>query len=281
MADYRQIHTKCWRKDEWFLDLPPLDKLLFIYLFSNEAASVSGLYEMLPPKTVAFETGLEREYIEDALMRFEADGKIARSNGWIWVKNLRKYNGTNSPTVKKRIANDLNDMPDCELKTQYIGYYDGIDMVSVPHREHEQEHEQEQEQEQDIPPSAGANAPETPTESTKKPVSPPKKEKPPALTPNAQEFMRLMDSKRLNTSQRESLLALDAEYPENFLQCAKWVADKNPGLGRGIAMMKTALPDWGKKKKIKRKGDGKGAPDEPAGFAGIRQWMAEEGIAAQ
>ena len=148
MAIYRQIHVKTWRQDEWFLDLPPLDKLLFIYLFSNESASVSGLYEALPIKVMAFETGMDAEYIEAALARFAEAGKVYYEGGWIWVVNLRKYNATSSPTVLRRIASDLADMPEGELKTRYIQYYDGIDMVSIPPGEQETEQEQEIEQEQ-------------------------------------------------------------------------------------------------------------------------------------
>lgn len=151
MATYRQIHVKTWRQDEWFLDLPPLDKLLFIYLFSNESASVSGLYEALPIKVMAFETGMDAEYIQSALVRFAEAGKVYYESGWIWVVNLRKYNATNSPTVQKRIASDLADMPDIELKTRYIQYYTPSipsDTPSIPPVEQEQEKEQESEQEQ-------------------------------------------------------------------------------------------------------------------------------------
>jgi len=52
MADYRQIHTRIW-KDSWFIELEPCDKLLFIYLFSNERASVSGIYD-ISIKVMAF-----------------------------------------------------------------------------------------------------------------------------------------------------------------------------------------------------------------------------------
>ena len=161
MADYRQIHCKAWRQDEWFCELSPLDKLLFIYLFSNESASVSGVYELLPVKVIAFETGIEADYVLEALDRFEAQGKIKRGQGWIWIVNLRKYNASSSPTVAKRIERDINDMPDGELKTAYIGYYNPIDRVSIHPREQEQETEQETEQEEDIAPAA-AQAPEPP-----------------------------------------------------------------------------------------------------------------------
>lgn len=237
---------------------------------------------MLPLKAIAFETGIEQEYIEQALERFEADGKIARSDGWIWVKNLRKYNASNSPTVQKRIERDLNDMPDGELKSAYIRYYMvsvPYDTVPIPPQEHEQETEQEQEHEQDIPPSAGADAPQTPPKALKKPGRPSQKAKPPPLTPGAQEFLRLFSAKRFsNNAQRDAILELERLYPESFCACAKWAAEKGVARGQAISMMRTALPDWGKKKKIKRGGDGRPPPDEPAGFAGLREVAQKHGI---
>ena len=45
MANFRAIHTQIW-KDEWFVDLTINQKVLFIYLFSNEASSFTGLYKI-------------------------------------------------------------------------------------------------------------------------------------------------------------------------------------------------------------------------------------------
>ena len=42
MPGYRQLHTHIW-SDNWFAELEPDLKLLFIYLFSNERASICGL----------------------------------------------------------------------------------------------------------------------------------------------------------------------------------------------------------------------------------------------
>ena len=67
MAGYRQIHTQIW-KDEWFLDLEPQAKLLFIYLFGNENTSLSGIYK-LPLKVILFETGLDKEYVVNTLKK--------------------------------------------------------------------------------------------------------------------------------------------------------------------------------------------------------------------
>ena len=69
MANYRQIHTQIWR-DNWFLDLEADEKLLFIYLFSNDNSNLAGLYE-LHEKIIALETGLAKERIHEIIAKFE------------------------------------------------------------------------------------------------------------------------------------------------------------------------------------------------------------------
>lgn len=121
MANYRQIHVSIW-KDEWFLDLSPHEKLLFIYLFSNESASLSGIYK-LALRVICFETCLPTKKVLDALEKFANIDKVHYQDGIVWVKNLRKYN-RGSSKVDKRIENDLLEIPNCDLKEKYIAYYD-------------------------------------------------------------------------------------------------------------------------------------------------------------
>ena len=120
MANYRQIHVSIW-KDEYFLDLNSSEKLLFIYLFSNELASLSGLYK-LPKRVIEFETGLKTSVINATLQKFEQAGKVFYENGIVWVLNLRRYN-RGSSKVDIRIQNDILEIPDCPLKEKYKLYY--------------------------------------------------------------------------------------------------------------------------------------------------------------
>lgn len=160
MAGYRQIHTKIWKRD-WFLELAPTEKLLFVYLFSNELASVSGIYH-ISLKVIAFETGLTIPFIKKTLTKLEGlrNGceRVGRSyyrDGVVWVISLRKYNDSGGPKVAKRIETDLAMIPDCELKQAYIAYhadsdtlFEIQDTLSEIDAEHEHEHEQEHEQHQ-------------------------------------------------------------------------------------------------------------------------------------
>ena len=127
MANFRQIHVSIW-KDPWFMDLGPDQKLLYIYLFSNECTSLSGLYE-IPFRVICFETCLETEFVKTSLDYFEEVGKVEYENGVIWVKNLRKYNTSKSETVQIRIKKDIAKVPECHIKQRYISYGQGIDII--------------------------------------------------------------------------------------------------------------------------------------------------------
>jgi hypothetical protein len=150
---FRQIHTRIW-DDPWFQDLLPEEKLLFIYLFSNERAALCGLYE-LSLKTMAFETGLRKDAITLALHRFGQAGKAFWDGRHVWVPNLRKYNETASEKVQIRIAKELAAIPDCELKRRYVaGDTTPLDVaasaedgVSIPYPQLPSEKEKEKEYE--------------------------------------------------------------------------------------------------------------------------------------
>ncbi len=120
MANYRQIHVSIW-KDEWFMELNPQEKVLFIYLFSNESTSLTGLYK-LPMRVIAFETGLKKDFILSTLEKFSQAGKVHYQDGIVWVVNLSRYHQTKSPKVDIRKAKDIDGIPDCELKRLYLDW---------------------------------------------------------------------------------------------------------------------------------------------------------------
>ena len=117
---YRNIDTSVW-KDDWFLDLQPDEKLLFIYLFSNENTLLTGLYK-ISLRVIEFETGLSREFIATSIDKFTQAKKVFYENGIIWVVNLRKYNDSRSPKVVTRIAWELKQIPNCPIKNAYLKY---------------------------------------------------------------------------------------------------------------------------------------------------------------
>ena len=170
MAEYRQIHTRIW-KDSWFLSLEPAHKLLFIYLFGNERASVAGIYE-LPLPVICFETGLDEPVVQAGLAVFIEAGKVVYEDNVVWVVNLRKYNDSGSSKVRVKIDKDVAAVPAGIVKTLYTEHYQGgysiqqRKQTQIPYpavvseqeqeNEKEKEHEKEQEQENAAPPAAAA-----------------------------------------------------------------------------------------------------------------------------
>lgn len=117
MANFRQIQVSLW-KDEWFFGLSPEKKLLFVYLFSNELASLAGIYK-IPLAIICFETGLEEDFVIETMNEFADADKAYYQDGILWVVNMRKYHETSSETVQARIRKDLRAIPECDLKTAY------------------------------------------------------------------------------------------------------------------------------------------------------------------
>jgi hypothetical protein len=133
MANYRQIHTQIWR-DNWFLELKPDEKLLFIYLFSNDSSNLAGIYE-IHESIIALETGLRLSRIREILAKLEASNKVHYGNGIVWIVNMRKYHSNASEKIQKNIDAAIYDIQDCEIKKRYC-IANGIELentVSIPH----------------------------------------------------------------------------------------------------------------------------------------------------
>lgn len=86
----RIIHTKFW-KDNYISTLNHKEKLLFIYLITNDQVSICGIYE-LPDKYIRADLNLTKKELTDIKAKLQKDGKIAFWNGWVRVRNVDKYN---------------------------------------------------------------------------------------------------------------------------------------------------------------------------------------------
>lgn len=126
MAKQRYINTKFW-SDNWIIELDPIERYLFLYFLTNEHTNIAGIYE-LPLRTMAFETGIEKEMLVKMLPRFE--GKVYYFDGWIYVKNFQKHQSSTSKTVITGIEVEMSKIP-LEIKEKINKVY-GIDTLSDP-----------------------------------------------------------------------------------------------------------------------------------------------------
>ncbi len=127
---HRNIETKIW-DDSWFSDLDPIEKLLFIYLFTNNRATLCGIYE-LPVKIMSTETGIEKDMLIKIISRFEEKGKVIYFKGFIALKNSEKYQ-SESPSIKIGIQKEKALIPKdilAEIDRVWGGCREGVVTVA-------------------------------------------------------------------------------------------------------------------------------------------------------
>jgi len=124
MAKNRYLNTYFW-SDIYIQDLDPSEKLLYIYLLTNEFTNISGIYE-ISVRRIAFDTGIDRDMVIKIINRFEVDGKIKYLDGKIAIKNFIKHQSLN-PKICKGIAKELKKAPD-EL-FEFIEYDEEVEAI--------------------------------------------------------------------------------------------------------------------------------------------------------
>lgn len=113
MAKQRSVSTKFWH-DPWIQDLSIDQKLLYLYLITNEHLDLCGIYE-ISIRTISFECGLDNKSVSKALEAFQKSGKIFYHEGWISIKNFQKNQKVN-PNIKLGIERSLSLIPAKTLK---------------------------------------------------------------------------------------------------------------------------------------------------------------------
>jgi len=135
MAKQRKINTKFW-SDSYIVELDPIEKLLFLYLLSNQYTNLIGIYE-LPLRNMAFDTGIDKEMIEKILKRFSEDKRVYYIDGWMVIRNFIRHQN-NSPMVIAGMRREFEEIP-LEIRESLegidrvcIGYvYDKLSLVKV------------------------------------------------------------------------------------------------------------------------------------------------------
>ena len=143
MAQFRKIHTRFWT-DSFIESLTPEQKYFFLYLLTNERTRQCGIYE-ITLNQISYGTGYNLETVKKLLDFFEKSGKIkfSVSTNEIAVKNWQKYNGSESPSVKKYVNQELKEVKNSDL-TQWVHSVDTV-VPLTPQKEEEREGEEERE----------------------------------------------------------------------------------------------------------------------------------------
>jgi len=143
MTNFIPFYTKLW-SDKKFRALPLSSRLLFIYLFTNDAINLTGIYE-LDLETCQLRVRLNDEF-KDAMNRVIVNNMIKwdEANDMVFVINRFKHIPNKSPKVLRGVVNELdlikhpfreeflslykNDLK--EYKATLLGYKDDMDLLT-------------------------------------------------------------------------------------------------------------------------------------------------------
>ena len=131
MSKLRSVSTGFW-SDPLIEDLTPNEKLLFLYLITNEKTNMLGIYES-SIKKISFETGIVQNDIETILKRLEGLNRIKRLGNWILLVNYMKHQNYN-PNMKKSAISIFDNLPNdlgfSKLQTKNETVDEGFERVS-------------------------------------------------------------------------------------------------------------------------------------------------------
>jgi hypothetical protein len=83
--------------DSYVLSLDVNEKVLFVYLITNERNNLIGCYE-LPDELIEFQLRMNKSEINRIKRKFEDDRKMVFEQGWVYLINHHKYQKYNKKT---------------------------------------------------------------------------------------------------------------------------------------------------------------------------------------
>lgn len=108
MSKLRSVSTAFW-SDPFIEDLTPSQKLLFLYLITNEKTNMLGIYES-SIKKISFETGIKKDDVSNGLKEFERLNKVKYQNNFVILINYMKHQNFNT-NMKKSAIDVYNGLP--------------------------------------------------------------------------------------------------------------------------------------------------------------------------
>lgn len=131
MSKLRSVSTSVW-SDVWFEDLNPNQKLIWLYLITNEKTNMLGIYEV-SLKKISFETGVNKSEIEKALNEFKKTGRVKYEHNHIILVKFLKHQNFN--TNMKKSAIDVymklpKELVNSDLKIDKTNPLEGFERLS-------------------------------------------------------------------------------------------------------------------------------------------------------
>jgi hypothetical protein len=105
----RIIHTKIW-KDRYFASLAEAEKLVFLYLISNERVNISGIYE-ITDREICFDTNVMETILKAIKDKLQKDEKFFFYDDWVVIINLHKYQNYTGEKNQCALTRELQFVP--------------------------------------------------------------------------------------------------------------------------------------------------------------------------
>ena len=98
MSEYRQVHRSFWESGS-VETLDPIEKLLYLYAICGPTSNMEGIYK-LTLKRAAFETGIDRDMVEQLFGRLETARLAGWLDGWCCVTQATVHMPTGPQMLK-------------------------------------------------------------------------------------------------------------------------------------------------------------------------------------
>jgi len=123
---YRTIDASFWT-DPKVRKLPPLGRLLFLYLITNPHTHVSGIY-YLPRSTMLHETGMTEKQLDTLSDTLSSVGfcRFDPETETVWVKNMMRYQGTGEKNARSAMLHVTKDLHRSGLVAEFLNAYPDV-----------------------------------------------------------------------------------------------------------------------------------------------------------
>jgi hypothetical protein len=108
MANTHTISNRFWL-DQFVYELDPIEKLVFIHLFTNKWVNIAGVYKITSAR-IALETGIQQKVVERIIERLQKSEKIVYEDGYAILGAKIKHERLNTD-VRLAIQKLYNELP--------------------------------------------------------------------------------------------------------------------------------------------------------------------------
>lgn len=108
MSKQRIIKDEIW-DDEWFYDLDPSEKLVWVFLLTNPRCNIAGIYQ-INFRWASNLCGLDQQAFANIVYRFLLDKRVETKEDWLIIRNHYRHQ-SNNPKVEQGICRILNEIP--------------------------------------------------------------------------------------------------------------------------------------------------------------------------